>query len=305
MDRKVCIVTGASRGMGRGTALVLARDKGCRVYATARNAEALKQLAEEASAGSLGGEIIPFPLDHGKDADVEQFVRYIGHKEKAIDLLVNSAYGGLVEMAPHFSKSFWEKPISVFDAAVNIGLRGTFVMSRSVAPLMVKRKQGLIIQISSPAINYAFDVGYGVAHAGIDRLSADMASELQPFGVKALTLFPGPAVTETTSFPQGESSTFCGRGVAALLFDADNKTMERYNGKALLVYELAEQFGFTDANGRLPEGPMSGKEFTQQVREQMSKPVLQYDLNADLIDAGQWNNDQMASFFKGDDLKNH
>ena len=57
-------------------------------------------------------------------------------------------------------------------------------MSRSVAPLMVKRKQGLIIQISSPAINYAFDVGYGVAHAGIDRLSADMASELQPFGVK-------------------------------------------------------------------------------------------------------------------------
>ena len=77
MDKKICIVTGASRGMGRGTALVLARDKGCRVYATARNAEALKQLAEEASDGSLGGEIIPFPLDHGKDDDIEQFVRSV------------------------------------------------------------------------------------------------------------------------------------------------------------------------------------------------------------------------------------
>ena len=305
MNRKVCIVTGASRGMGRGTALVLARDKGCKVYATARNAESLKQLAEEASGGSSGGEIIPFPLDHGKDDDIEQFVQHIGQEENVVDLLVNSAYGGLVAMTPHFGKSFWEKPISVFDAAVNIGLRGAFVMNRSVAPLMVKRKQGLIIQISSPAINYAFDVGYGVAHAGIDRLSVDMASELQPFGVKALTLFPGPAITETTSFPEGETSTFCGRGVAALLFDADSETMERYNGKAVLVYELAEQFGFTDANGRLPEGPMSGKEFTQQVRRQMSQPVLQYDLNADLIDAGQWNNDQMASFFKGDDLKNH
>ena len=302
MEKKVCIVTGASRGMGRGTALVLARDKGCRVYATARNAEALKQLAKEATEGNLGGEIIPFQLDQNKDSDVEHFVQHIDHEEHIVDRLVNSAYGGLVAMTPHFGKSFWEKPISVFDAAVNVGLRGAYVMSRSVAPLMVKQNQGLIIQISSPAINYAFDVGYGVAHAGLDRLSADMAAELQAFGVKVLTLFPGPAATETTSFPEGETSTFCGRGVGSLLFDADVETIERYNGKALLVYELAEQFGFTDANGQLPQGPMSGKEFTQQVRQQMSQPVLQYDLNAKLVDASEWNNEQMSSFFKGTNL---
>ena len=84
--------------------------------------------------------------------------------------------------------------------------------------------------------------------------------------------------------------------------DADIETIGRYNGKAVLVYELAEQFGFTDANGRLPQGPMSGKEFTQQVRQQMSQPVLQYDLNANLVDASEWNNEQMSSFFKGTNL---
>ena len=130
MDKKICIVTGASRGMGRGTALVLARDKGCKVYATARNAESLKQLAEEASGGSSGGEIIPFPLDHGKDDDIEQFVQHIGQEENVVDLLVNSAYGGLVAMTPHFGKSFWEKPISVATFTA-LGVLPSLLLERS------------------------------------------------------------------------------------------------------------------------------------------------------------------------------
>ena len=86
-------------------------------------------------------------------------------------------------------KPFWEKPLSLFDASINIGLRSAYVMSSFVAPIMVKNKTGLIVQISSfGGVQYLFDVGYGVGKSGLDRLTADMAAELRPFNVQAVTL---------------------------------------------------------------------------------------------------------------------
>ena len=171
-----------------------------------------------ASIKSSGGVIHPCELDQTDDSAVEKFVSNVKTKEKQIDLLVNSAYGGFTAMAPHFGKPFWERPISVFDASINIGLRSAFVMSKFVSPHMVENRSGLMIQDSSfGGHSYLFDVGYGVGKAGLDRLSADMAAELATHGVSSVTLYPGGAVTETANFPGGETPTFAGRAVAALL----------------------------------------------------------------------------------------
>ncbi len=139
---KICIVTGASRGLGRGIALTLAREEGCKVYATARNGEALSALAEEAAEGGGAGSIEPCVVDQSDDDAVSAFVQEVDAKESCVDLLVNSAFGGLIAMAPHFGKPFWERPLSVFDASIEIGLRSAHVMSALVAPIMVRTNPG-------------------------------------------------------------------------------------------------------------------------------------------------------------------
>ena len=177
---KIAIVTGASRGFGRGTAFVLATEANYKVYATARNKTALDELKRLVDVHESKGEIIPVALDQSDDAAVTDFVAQVNSSENNIDVLVNSAYGGLIAMTPHFGKQFWGKPISVFDGSMNVGVRSSYVMSALVAPSMIKEKNGLIVQISSyGGFTYLFDVGYGVAHAAMDRLSFDMATELQ------------------------------------------------------------------------------------------------------------------------------
>ena len=299
-NNKVCIVTGASRGLGRGIALVLAQEEGCTVYATARNEEALKALAEEAATGTKGGVVKVCKLDQSNDAAVQEFVEQVKSEENQVDLLVNSAFAGLIAMTPHFGKPFWERPLSVFDASLNIGLRSAHVMSALVAPLMVKNKTGLMVQVSSfGGVQYIFDVGYGVGKAGLDRLTADMAAELKPYDVHAVTLYPGGAVTEIAAFPGGETPVFTGRAVAALINTATKEELAQMNGKVVQTVELAVDYGFTDVDGQLPSGPFSNRDAAKQCRETMSKPLIQYDTMAELPDSSITNNPDMASMFPG------
>ena len=299
-NNKVCIVTGASRGLGRGIALVLAQEEGCTVYATARNEEALKALAEEAGTGTKGGVVKVCTLDQSDDAAVQDFVEQVKSEENQVDLLVNSAFAGLIAMTPHFGKPFWERPLSVFDASHNIGLRSAHVMSALVAPLMVKNKAGLMVQVSSSGgVQYLFDVGYGVGKAGLDRLTTDMAAELKPYNVHAVTLYPGAGVTEVTAFPGGETPVFTGRAVSALLNKATNEDQARMSGKVVQTAELAVKYEFTDVNGEMPEGDFSGVEAAKRCREAMSKPVIQYDMDAELPDPSETNNPGIAGLFAG------
>ena len=299
-NNKVCIVTGASRGLGRGIALVLAQEEGCTVYATARNEEALKGLSEEATAGTKGGVVKVCALDQRNDDAVQEFVKQVKSEENQVDLLVNSAFAGLIAMTPHFGKPFWERPLSVFDESINIGLRSAHVMSALVAPLMIKNKNGLMVQVSSfGGVQYLFDVGYGVGKAGLDRLTADIGAELKPHNVHAVTLYPGAGVTEVTAFPGGETPVFTGRSVAALLNKATNEDLARMSGKVIQTAELAVKYGFTDANGGMPEGDFSGVEAAKRCREVMSRPVIQYDMDAELPDPSETNNPGIAGLFAG------
>jgi dehydrogenase/reductase SDR family protein 1 len=295
---KVCIVTGASRGLGHGIAKVLAEEEGATVYATARSQQALDDLS--ASINGNGGVIHPCVLDQTDDIAVEKFVSNVRVKEKKIDLLVNSAYGGITAMAPHFGKPFWERPISVFDASMNVGLRSAFVMSKFVAPHMVENKSGLMVQVSSfGGYGYLFDVGYGVGKAGLDRLSADMAAELNTHGVSSVTLYPGGAVTETANFPGGETPAFAGRSVAALLMRTSAEDLSLINGKVTFTMELALKNGFADSSGKLPDGPFSSEAAAAGMRAALGNTPFQYNSDAVMPDPNETNSKEAAGFFPG------
>jgi dehydrogenase/reductase SDR family member 1 len=297
---KIAIVTGASRGFGRGTAFVLATEANYKVYATARNKTALDELKRAVDVHESKGKIIPVTLDQSDDSAVTDFVAQVNSSEKNIDVLVNSAYGGLIAMTPHFGKPFWEKPISVFDGSIDVGVRSSYVMSALVAPSMIREKNGLIVQISSyGGFTYLFDVGYGVAHAAMDRLSFDMATELQEHNVRAVTLHPGGGQTEITSFPDGETPEYVGRSIMALAEQADENFLNQANGKTLFTAELANKFSFYEDSDT--DGSLNSKrlEDLKSFKEMSEKQLGQYDMDSVLPNYTDTNNIGFADLFPG------
>ncbi len=265
----VAVVTGASRGIGKGCALELGA-AGATVYVTGRTVEPGKHplpgtvgvTAEEVS--KLGGRGIAVACDHRDDAGVARlFERVADESGGRLDVLVNSAF--LIPKELTSGKPFWECPLSNWDDMVGVGTRGAYVASWHAARLMVPRKRGLIASVSSSgAREYAWHVAYGVGKCALDRLTADAAHELRKHGVAVVSLWPGLVLTERLEgaakagipgldFSKAESPRFTGRAVAALAADAD---AARWSGRALAVRELADDYGFTDVDGRLPGGPL-------------------------------------------------
>ena len=298
--KKIAIVTGASRGLGRGTALILASEGGYKVYATARNMKALDQLKNEVATLDCQGEIIPCVLDQNNDDEVIELTNNICSSEDKINLLVNSAYDGFFAMTPHFGKPFWERPISVYDAHMGVGVRSSYVMSKFIVPKMIENNDGLIIQISSAGgYLYFCDVGYGISHAAMDRFTLDMATELISHNIKAITLHPGGAQTEITSFPDGESPKYVGRSVLSLAENADEKFLAKANGKTLLTAELANKFGFKedyDHDGSINKARLESTKFFKEI---MNKPLTQYNMKATLPNYTDSNNVGFADIFSG------
>jgi dehydrogenase/reductase SDR family protein 1 len=256
---QVAIVTGASRGVGKGIALGLA-EAGATVYVTGRSttAGALPGTIDETAAEvtALGGHGVAVRCDHSNDAEVEALFQRVAADTGRLDLLVNNAFaipdGKLI--AP-----FWEVPLSFWDTMHTVGLRSHFVAGVFAARTMIAQKRGLIVNVSSfGAKVYAVNIPYGVGKAGVDRMSRDMGRELKPFGVTAVSLWPGIVKTERLLLEKerlgfdpthGESPRLSGRAVAALA--ADPARLE-LTGQALVVAELAEKYGFTDLDGSRP-----------------------------------------------------
>ena len=203
-------------------------------------------------------------------------------------------------MTPHFGKPFWERPISVYDGHMDVGVRSSYVMSKLIIPKMIENKDGLIIQISSAGgYLYFCDVGYGISHAAMDRLTLDMATELKNHNVKAITLHPGGAQTEIASFPDGESPKYVGRSILAICANADDHFLTQVNGKTLLTAELANKFGFKEDYDKDGSVNKARLEATKFFKETMSKPLTQYDLDAPLPDYTESNNEGFADIFAG------
>ena len=259
LEGQIAVVTGGSRGVGKGIALGLG-EAGATVYVTGRSTQTgqipgtIGETAEAVTA--LGGKGIAVPCDHGKDGEIEALFERVRVEAKRLDILVNNAFaipdGKLIG-------PFWELPLPQWDTFHGVGLRSHYVASWYAAPMMALARRGLIVNVSSfGAKVYAISVAYGVAKSALDRMSRDMGRELMPHGVCVVSLWPGIVKTERLLAEpgrigfdptHGESPQFSGRAVAALA--SDEKRLAK-SGQALVVAELADEYGFTDIDGSKP-----------------------------------------------------
>ena len=252
LDGHVALVTGASRGVGRGVALGL-HEAGCTVYASGRTV----------GDADLPPEVLRAPCDHTDDAAVEQLFERIGAERGRLDVLVNNAWGGYERMVEGgrftWAAPFWEQPRWRWEAMMTAGVRAAFVAGQLAARRMVPARRGLIANVSFwAARKHIGNALYGVAKAATDKLTADMAHELGPHGVAAVSLYPGLVRTESVlaaaaagvfDLSNSESPQFIGRAVAALAGDPD---VLRWSGQVLVAAALAREYDFADVDGRRP-----------------------------------------------------
>jgi dehydrogenase/reductase SDR family protein 1 len=246
----VALVTGASRGVGRGCATALA-DAGYTVFATGRSID----------TALLPPAILRIRCDHTKDDDTAAAFARIAAEAPALEVVVNSAWGGYERMVENgaftWGLPFWEQPAHRWAGMMEAGVRAAFVSSAHAARMMVPRKRGLIVNISHWAAQKRIgNVIYGVSKAATDKLTADTARELEGHGVAVISLYPGMVRTEAVlaaaewlDLSNSESPEFIGRVVAALA--RDPRLMER-TGSVLVAAAIAEELGVTDIDGRQP-----------------------------------------------------
>jgi NAD(P)-dependent dehydrogenase (short-subunit alcohol dehydrogenase family) len=262
---KVAIVTGASRGIGKGIALALA-EQGATVYVTGRTAQegasALPGTIGETAAqvNERGGRGIAVQVDHADDAQIAALFAQIAREEGRLDLLVNNAIAIPTEMTQ--KGGFWEKPLSnwqIFD----IGVRAAFVAAREAAKIMVPQGSGLIVALSGyVGVTYTYDVVFGTTKTATDRMARDMAIELKPHNVASLSLWQGftyteratenlktvPGMASQLNSAVGSSVEFPGRVIAAL---AQDPAIMARSGGTFINAELAQDYGLTDIDGRI------------------------------------------------------
>ncbi|XP_010887514.2 dehydrogenase/reductase SDR family member 1 [Esox lucius] len=261
----VCLVTGASRGIGRGIALQLS-EAGATVYITGRQEKTLKEAAVQVK--ERGGNCVPVVCDSSNDEDIKDLFDKIQCEQNGrLDILVNNAYAGVQDIFTNIGKKFWETDPTIWDSINNTGLRGHYFCSVYASRMMVAQGRGLIVVISSMGgLRYLFNVSYGVGKAACDRLAADTAVELRSRGVASVSLWPGAVQTELVSqilfekdappgvdskfrdvFANGETTELSGRCIVEL---AKDKNLMSLSGKVLMTCDLARRYRLQDVDGR-------------------------------------------------------
>jgi NAD(P)-dependent dehydrogenase (short-subunit alcohol dehydrogenase family) len=267
----VALVTGASRGVGKGVALGLG-EAGATVYVTGRTTDEGKAAvrlggtigATADEVTKLGGRGIAVRCDHRDDEQVRAVLERIRGEQDKLDVLVNNVWGGY----EHFNdgtefwkeKGFWTVPLSRWDAGFAAGVRAHYVASVFAAPMMIARGRGLIVNISSfAATKVDAGVAYACAKAADDHMARCMAHELRGHNVAVVSLWPWLVRSEAVMAHEqyfaeaiktnSESPQFIGRAVAALA--ADPQVMKK-SGQVLKTAELALEYGFADIDGKQP-----------------------------------------------------
>ncbi len=264
-QRPIAVVTGASRGAGRGIAIALG-SHGCTVYVTGRSEKpddsplpgTIHETADAVTAA--GGKGIPARIDHGIDAEVKSLFQQVEREQGKLDILVNNACALHDQLtAPGH---FWEKPLGIVDM-LDVGLRSSYIASYYAAPLMVEQRHGLIIFTSaSGSVHYVYGPVYGAHKAGMDKFAADMAVDLREDNVAALSIWMGALKTERLqkvidSDPEKyahlndmtETPEFTGHVIWGLYNDPGLLDM---SGQTVIGAEMARKYGIVDEGGRQP-----------------------------------------------------
>jgi len=257
-DKRIALVTGASKGVGKGVALGLA-DSGATIYVTARSKSALDETVVEIDR--RGGKGVALVCDHHDDEQVKEVFNRLMADCGRLDILVNNVF--IVHDELISEKKFWEKSLSVWDM-VDIGTRSHYIASVYAAKIMIEQKFGLIANTSGfGGREYRYDVAYGVGKAGTDRMAVDMGVELKPFNVAAVSLCLGMVKTERTlqalknpdaffakfDLSKSETAEFPGLILTAMIEDSD---LMRHTGKVLITAELGLEYGIIDVDGNQP-----------------------------------------------------
>ncbi len=275
LEDRVAIVTGASRGAGRGIALALGQ-AGATVYVTGRSMRGestrpdlrgatIDDTAEGVTA--QGGTGIAVYCDHTDDGQVAALFARLEREQGRVDLLVNNVWGGYEEYGDDqaFDAPFWAQPLWRWDRMFDAGVRAHYAASRLAAPLMMSRGQGLIVSTTFwDRGKVLSNLPYDLAKTAINRLAYLLALELRAHGVAAIALSPGWMRTEAVlqvydtdeahwheipELARTESPWYIGRAVVALAADAG---VLAKSGQVLTVGDLAREYGFTDLDGRQP-----------------------------------------------------
>lgn len=279
----IAVVTGASRGAGRGCAAELGA-AGATVYVTGRSRreqaapgyEQISSLSKlERVPGSIdetaeevtraGGRGIAIACDHTDEAQVEALFERVHREQGRLDLLVNNAWGGHESFDGVFQAPFWERPMVHWDAMFDRGVRNHLLSSRLATPMLVRQGRGLIVTTTFWDRDRYMqgNLFYDLAKAAMTRLAFGMAQELRPHGVTSVAVSPGWMRTEFVlagrqtdeahwrerpALTRTESPRYLGRAVVALA--GDPRVLER-SGQVLRVGDLARVYGFTDIDGRV------------------------------------------------------
>ena len=263
--KTIALVTGASRGAGRGIAIALG-SYGCTVYVTGRSEKSgdasLPGTIHETAAAvtAAGGNGIAVRVDHADDRQVIALFDRLRRDEGRLDILVNNACALHDELTA--AGNFWEKPVEIVDM-LDVGLRSGYIASYHAAPMMVEQHRGLVIFTSSPGgVHYVLGPVYGAHKAGMDKFAADMAVDFKEHNVAALSIWMGGLRTDRlkrmiAADPSKyghltdvlETPEFTGHIIWALYNDP--KLMEM-SGETVIGAEMAVKYGIKDEGGRQP-----------------------------------------------------
>ncbi|MEF3303785.1 SDR family oxidoreductase [Paenibacillus sp. GYB003] len=272
---KVAVVTGATRGGGRGIAVMLG-EAGATVYVTGRSVkgspategrpETIEETAE--MVDRAGGVGIAVRTDHTVEEEVKAlFERVDREQDGRLDILVNDVWGG--DSLTQWETPFWEHSLENGLLMQRRAVHSHMITSRYGVPLMVRRGQGLVIEVTDGSdYRYRGSLYYSLAKISAIHLAEAMAADLKPYGVTALALTPGflrseavldifgvsesnwrDAVAKDVHFAQSETPYYIGKAVVALACDPN---VREKSGKAFMSGDLAEEYGFYDTDGSRP-----------------------------------------------------
>ena len=279
LEGRVALVSGATRGGGRGIAVALG-EAGATVYATGRSTrerrsevdrpETIEETAELVTAA--GGEGIAVAVDHLDQAQVRGLVERIDSEHGRLDVLVNDIWGA--EHLFERDSKVWQHDLDNGLRLLRLGVETHLITSHHALPLLVRRPGGLVVEVTDGtaeynADNYRVSMFYDLAKMAAIRMAWALGQELPEHGGTAVALTPGWMRSEnmlehygveeanwregterTPHFCISESPRFVGRAVAALAADPD---VSRWNGQSLSSGGLAQTYGFTDLDGTQPD----------------------------------------------------